>query len=131
VIEVLASETGLMLLAIAIVLITSVGIGVSVIYSLPYAIRRIWRYPKGSAQRIYAWTILFQIVLPAASLMLFTVAGTVLVAFDESPERSVAARLILALAAIVLTVHQITTPIGHSYTSAASRRERRAGKEDT
>ncbi|MDP9479815.1 MAG: hypothetical protein M3R38_29840 [Actinomycetota bacterium] len=120
-----ASEAVLLLLAITVAAFTAPAILVSLVYSIPYAVRRIRRYSeRGSARRLFAEFTLFQTVIPTFCLVLFFSVGIILAVMDDTAARAAATRILLLGGIALLSLQVVVSPIGHKYIEAAAQRER-------
>ncbi len=121
----MADEAVLFLLAIIIIVFTAPAILVSLFYSIPYAIRRIGRYPEsGSARRLFAQFTLFETAVPTLCLLLFLSVGIAFAVMDDTAARATVARILLLVGIVLLSAQVVVTPIGHRYIEAAAQRER-------
>ncbi len=115
----------LFMLAVIVIVFTVPAILVSLRYSIPYAVRRIRRYPEeGSARRLFAQFTLFQTVVPTLCLVLFLSVGIALAFMDDTAARATVARVLLLIGIVLLSAQVVVSPIGHRYIEAAAQRER-------
>lgn len=119
-------DPALVVLALIVVVFTISGLLVSLLYSVPYAVRRVKRYPEpGSARRLFALSALVSIAIPTACLALFLATGFVALFVEDSDIRAAISRALLVAGIVLLSLLVIVTPIGHRYTELAADREAR------
>lgn len=119
------SDPLLKLLAIIVIVITAPGIVLSILYAIPYCLRRVRRYPRPGSRRMFARMTLFSTVTPFVCLLLFLSVGIVAVAVEDADLRTAISRALIMPIIVLLAVQSIAVPVWHSYIEAAAASERK------
>lgn len=121
-------DPALVVLALVIVVFCVAGFGVSAVYSVPHAVRRVRNNPEpGSAKRLFAISALFSTVIPTICLVLFLGTGITALLVADMDTRAAISRALLVTGIVLLCVMVIVVPILYRYTELAANREELAG----
>lgn len=118
-------EPIVVLLSLIVIVTAALSLGIGVVWSLPYAIRRMRRYRvPGSARRLFAQFTLSNIVLPILCMIAFLVVGGVTFLMDTGDARIQIVRALVLFAIVATAIQIVLAPIGHKYVETAAERER-------
>jgi MFS family permease len=123
------NEPALILLSMVVVVFTTLGLGMAIGNSIPYAVARVRQYERGTAHHLYALFILFVVAVPAVCLGLFFTSGLAMLLVTDPEWRMGYVRISLALGIVLLCAMVVVTPFWARYIEEASGRERAAKKE--
>ncbi len=125
------NEPALILLSMVVVVFTTLGLGMALGHSIPYAVARVRQYERQTAHRLYALFILFVVAVPAVCLGLFFTSGLAMLLVTDPEWRVGYVRISLALGIIVLCAMVGVTPFWARYIEEAAGRERMGPKSPT
>lgn len=125
----LASEVAARFLGLLVLLEGLAAIAISLIYSVPYAVRRLKLYPEHSARRTFARNTLVLVVVLTMSVAVFIAVGAITVIFESTPLRMSIVRLLLVGGITGICAAIIWIPFGHSKIEVEANKEAEERKE--